>query len=88
MLLAAVLILAVDTAFAAEGKLLWNNIPVDGRKMTVFTTFIDSRGMMWIGCNGGLYSYDGFDTYPVEDYDLTNSQILLLLAIFLLRHIR
>lgn len=75
MLLAAVVALAADKAFAAEGKLLWKNISVDGRKMTVFTTFIDSRGMMWIGCNGGLYSYDGFDSYPVDDHDLANSQI-------------
>lgn len=75
MLFAVVTALAADTPFVSEGKLLWKNISVDGRKMTVFTTFIDSRGMMWIGCNGGLYSYDGFDTYPVDDYDLVNSQI-------------
>lgn len=59
----------VDSAHVPE----WSNISVQGRKMTVFSLFTDSRGLVWVGTNGGLFSYDGFELSapaPASEYKL------------------
>lgn len=41
--------------------------------MTVFSLFTDSRGLVWVGTNGGLFSYDGFELSapaPASEYKL------------------
>lgn len=38
-----------------EPELSWKNVAVDGKKTAVFSLFNDSRGIMWLGTNRGLY---------------------------------
>ena len=51
-----------------ELELLWKNVSVDGKKTAVFCLFKDSRGIMWLGTNSGLYFYDGVTTHSVGVY--------------------
>lgn len=58
-----------------ESELAWKNVTVEGRKTAVFTMFVDSRGLMWLGTNNGLCFYDGVMTHPVGEEALFGSQI-------------
>lgn len=58
-----------------ESELTWKNITVDGKKTAVFCMFRDSRGIMWIGTNSGLYFYDGVTVHPVGQNELFGTQI-------------
>lgn len=62
-------------AHLPEPELAWKNIAVDNRKTTVFTLFKDSRGLMWLGTNRGLYFYDGVQTHAVGQTQLSGSQV-------------
>ncbi len=53
----------------------WKNVMVEGRKQTVFSIFADSRGLIWLGSNSGLYFYDGSKTHPVGDNEMFALQI-------------
>lgn len=48
-----------------DSELAWKNIEVDHKKTAVFNIFRDSRGLMWIGSNHGLFFYDGVETHIV-----------------------
>ncbi len=58
-----------------ETELTWKNVTVDGRKTAVFCIFRDSRGIMWIGTNNGLFFYDGVTVHPVGRDVMTGTQI-------------
>lgn len=58
-----------------ELELSWKNVSVNGRKTAVFSLFSDSRGIMWLGTNSGLYFYDGVTTHPVGENELFGTQI-------------
>ncbi len=58
-----------------EPELSWKNVAVDGKKTAVFSLFRDSRGLMWLGTNSGLYFYDGVATHPVGRNELFGNQI-------------
>ncbi|MDJ1506714.1 ligand-binding sensor domain-containing protein [Xanthocytophaga agilis] len=50
--------------------------PAEINNLEIFCTFQDSNGLMWIGTNNGLYSYDGYSfrhyENPVEgDFSIT-----------------
>ena len=67
---------SANKAFAfADNQLLWKNVVVDNRKMAVFSIFTDSRGLMWIGTNNGLFNYDGINTFSVNSSSMFQSQI-------------
>ncbi len=75
-------ILAVNATFQLhsapqlpESEPAWKNVSVNGRKTAVFTLFRDSRGIMWLGTNSGLYFYDGVSTHPVGSDELYGTQI-------------
>ena len=53
----------------------WKNVTVDGQKTAVFCLYGDSRGIMWLGSNRGLYFYDGVTTHAVGGSDLAGAQI-------------
>lgn len=38
-----------------EPEFAWKNVEVDGRKTVVFSLYRDSRGIMWVGTNKGLF---------------------------------
>lgn len=58
-----------------EPELTWKNVTVDGKKTAVFCMFRDSRGIMWVGTNSGLYFYDGVTVHPVGQNELFGMQI-------------
>lgn len=80
-----ILILAMATAVAVqsmpqlpETDLTWKNVSVDGKKLAVFNIFRDSRGIMWLGTNNGLFFYDGVTTHAVSNRDMTGIQVYAL----------
>ncbi len=58
-----------------EPELSWKNVTVDGKKAAVFCVFKDSRGIMWLGTNCGLYFYDGVTSHAVGETELFGLQI-------------
>ena len=58
-----------------ELEITWKNVLVDGKKITVYSFFNDSRGIMWLGTNSGLYFYDGATTHSVGENELFGTQI-------------
>lgn len=58
-----------------DPELAWKNVKVDGKKIAVFSVFRDSRGLMWLGTNSGLYFYDGVTVHAVGQNDLFGMQI-------------
>lgn len=62
-----------------EPELSWKNVTVDGKKTAVFCIFKDSRGLMWLGTNSGLYFYDGVTTHPIGENELFGTQIYAIL---------
>lgn len=58
-----------------EPELSWKNVAVNGKKNAVFSIFQDSRGIIWLGTNSGLYFYDGVTAHPVGMTELFGSQI-------------
>lgn len=58
-----------------DPELSWKNVNVDGKKSTVFCIFKDSRGLVWIGSNNGLYFYDGVTAHSVGNHERAGLQI-------------
>lgn len=58
-----------------ESDLAWKNIAVDGKKTAVFSVYTDSRGLVWLGTNGGLYFYDGITTKAICKNEIYGIQI-------------
>lgn len=82
------LIVAIMSAFASEIKavpqfpepeLIWKNVTVDGKKTAVFCMHRDSRGIMWLGTNSGLFFYDGVTVHPVGQQELFGTQIYAII---------
>ncbi len=60
----------------------WVNVRVGGHSNTVYSMHQDSEGMMWIGSNAGLYSFDGYTTRSHFQVDgVTNSQIYSIIEV-------
>lgn len=72
-------ILACKTAYAAPNlaaqDLAWKNVMIENKKTSVFCITQDSRGLVWLGTNSGLYFYDGVNTHSVGNNDISGSQI-------------
>lgn len=70
LLRVTLLLLLLVPAFAARASITdgiaWKNVSVEGRKTAVFSIFADSGGLMWIGTNNGLYTYDGTSARKVK----------------------
>lgn len=74
--IALIFLLAGNRSFIfANHQLLWKNVVVDNRQRAVFSIFTDSRGLMWIGTNNGLYNYDGINTFNTDNFSMFQSQI-------------
>ena len=58
-----------------DSDLVWKNIRVDGKKKIVFCIFKDSRGLVWLGTDSGLYFYDGVTARPVRGGAMQGVQI-------------
>lgn len=50
----------------------WKNLTFEGKTAAVHCLFTDSRGLMWLGTNQGLYCYDGVTLHPI-DHETTSS---------------
>lgn len=79
LLFATIAIIAPLRALAwaqlPEPDLSWKNVTVDGKKATVFCIYKDSRGIVWLGTNNGLYFYDGVAAHSVDTEERGGSQI-------------
>lgn len=76
LLLAAVLPVRGNAApQLPEPGLSWKNVTVDGKKTAVFCIFKDSRDIIWLGTNNGLYFYDGVTTHPAGKSEHLGRQI-------------
>lgn len=64
-LTAVLLCVAIWSGAAAYG-LDWANHRPDGRQAAVFDIHRDARGMVWLGTNAGLYSFDGYKAKHVD----------------------
>ena len=71
----SILVSAVPPPRWSEQELSWKNITVDRKKTAVFCLFKDSRGIMWLGTNSGLFFYDGVASHSVGENELYGSQI-------------
>jgi len=58
-----------------DTDLTWKNIFANGQPATVFSLYLDSRGLMWAGTNNGLCFYDGITTHAVKKEGLSGVQI-------------
>lgn len=57
----------------------WKNLTFEGKTAAVHCLFTDSRGLMWLGTNQGLYCYDGVTLHPI-DHETTSSLQIHTLA--------
>lgn len=62
-----------------QSELSWKNLSIEGKNITVFTVFIDSHGIAWIGSNNGLYFYDGLTARPVNREQMLGYQVYSIL---------
>ena len=62
-------------AHLPEPELTWKNVTVDGTKTAVFCMYRDSRGIMWMGTNSGLYFFDGVSVHAIGKTELFGTQI-------------
>ncbi|MDE6286993.1 MAG: hypothetical protein K2L99_08380 [Muribaculaceae bacterium] len=58
-----------------DTELSWKNVSVDGKKVAVFCILRESRGLMWLGTNNGLFFYDGASTHAMGRRELAGSQV-------------
>lgn len=58
-----------------EPGLSWKNITVDNKKTAVFSIFKDSRDLIWLGTNSGLYLYDGISAHLIAASELIGTHI-------------
>ena len=54
-------------------ELAWKNVSVQGKRMSVYCIFKDSRGIVWLGTNNGLFFYDGVTTHSVSDDEISRN---------------
>ena len=76
-LITLILFLCTLASFAISdgSELEWKNVNFRGRNKVVYSIYSDSRGIVWIGTNNGLFVYDGFNTYPADSSGEFNSQV-------------
>ena len=58
-----------------ETGLLWKNVSVADKRMSVYCIFTDSRGIVWLGTNNGLFFYDGVTTHAASNPGADANQI-------------
>jgi len=58
-----------------ESELVWKNVSGIGKKMSVYCIFTDSRGIVWLGTNNGLFFYDGVTTHAVSETEIGRNPI-------------
>lgn len=58
-----------------ESELSWSNVKIMGKHQAVFSLYRDTKGVVWLGTNNGLYYFDGFSVHSVANAQLQGSQI-------------
>ena len=59
----------------SQSELVWKNISVMGKRMSVYCIFTDSKGIVWLGTNNGLFFYDGVTTHAVSETEIARNPI-------------
>lgn len=59
----------------SQPELVWKNISVIGKRMSVYCIFTDSKGIVWLGTNNGLFFYDGVTTHAVSETEIARNPI-------------
>ncbi len=52
-----------------ELNLEWSNVYSSNYKLTTFCIYKDTRGLIWLGTDKGLFFYDGFQMHRVREED-------------------
>ena len=63
-----------------ESELVWKNVSGIGKKMSVYCIFTDSRGIVWLGTNNGLFFYDGVTTHAVSETEIGRNPIYSIIV--------
>lgn len=66
---------AVGAQYLPEPDLSWKNLEAANHKATTFCIFQDSRGLVWIGTDSGLFLFDGASTRPAGATETGGLQI-------------
>lgn len=59
----------------SQSELVWKNISVMGKRMSVYCIFTDSKGIVWLGTNNGLFFYDDVTTHAVSETEIARNPI-------------
>lgn len=62
-----------------ESDLAWKNISMNGRTTAAYCLNLDSKGMMWVGTNNGLYFYDGIMTHQMSNDELIGAKVYVII---------
>ena len=78
MALVALLCITMDCAAITpllEADFSWKNTSVSGKRMSVYSIFMDSNNIAWLGTNNGLFFYDGVTTHAVSEDEITRNKV-------------
>ena len=65
----------IASSLLSKPDLAWKNLSVLGKRMSVYCIFTDSRGIVWLGTNNGLFFYDGVATHAVSEAEISKNQV-------------
>ena len=57
----------------------WKNVSVAGKRMSVYCIFKDSRDIVWLGTNDGLFFYDGVTTHAAGQSTTAGNRVYSIL---------
>ena len=49
------------------------------KRMSVYCIFTDSRGIVWLGTNNGLFFYDGVTTHPISETAISRDPVYAII---------
>ena len=83
MALVALLCITMDCAAITpllEADFSWKNTSVSGKRMSVYSIFMDSNNIAWLGTNNGLFFYDGVTTHAVSEDEISRNKVYSIIG--------